>query len=242
MKRLTEHHLKVLAAIQARPDATLKELGAEFGVSRERIRQISARLEEFGLLAPRVEARLAVLEEQRISMRTNQARLARIHRMLKRTRRLRRLRRLANLRADGIGRAAPGATGSGTVCAFSGCGRAVRARGYCDLHYGTLRKSGVLWVERRQNVGCADCGAPTYARGYCQYHYQRRRKDGTLARVQEANPSAARPIAPPIQRDGDRWVVTINGQERRFVSEATALQAWDRAQGQGHNQRIGTKG
>lgn len=67
-----------------------------------------------------------------------------------------------------------------TQCAYPGCTKKVRARGYCNGHYTRLRANGTLQVNRTSRAWCVvdGCENPAYAKGWCMYHYDRQGADG----------------------------------------------------------------
>lgn len=67
------------------------------------------------------------------------------------------------------------------ICAFLGCGRPVRARGYCRTHYDALMASKELLPIRtgaRKSCAVEGCQAISQARGWCVKHYNRWRRQG----------------------------------------------------------------
>lgn len=66
------------------------------------------------------------------------------------------------------------------VCSINSCGRAVRARGWCAMHYTRWNKHGdpeALSVQRRPADGkctISGCGKDYYYAGVCSGHYSRR--------------------------------------------------------------------
>lgn len=62
-------------------------------------------------------------------------------------------------------------------CAVDGCQRQLYCRGYCELHYRRVRRSGSTDLPPRlvhQPSPCSieDCAAPHWARGLCATHYK----------------------------------------------------------------------
>ena len=61
------------------------------------------------------------------------------------------------------------------ICIIEGCGKPVKARGYCSMHYMRLHRHKDLLIVRHPFRACKvpDCGERHYAKGYCKKHYTR---------------------------------------------------------------------
>ena len=63
------------------------------------------------------------------------------------------------------------------ICRVKNCDREFYAKGYCNLHYGRLRRTGSLKRSTYSNQGktCKvfDCDNPAKVRGYCVMHHIR---------------------------------------------------------------------
>ncbi|MFO8055876.1 MAG: vegetative protein [bacterium] len=55
-------------------------------------------------------------------------------------------------------------------CKIEGCGRPVRAKGYCDRHYKKWKK-GAYGKTRYKPCREEDCTARRYQKAYCKDHY-----------------------------------------------------------------------
>jgi len=227
---LTERQQQVLALVQCNPTATLEEIGQQLGITRERVRQLCAKLTARGLLLPRTELRLNELRRRRAVLSTKIARSRWMLRQMKRQRRRYLLRERAHLSLDGM-TSTYVMPGPETVCMFEGCARPVRARGYCAMHYNILRHSGAMWVQRRGRTFCAECSEPVYARGLCQRHYRFHREHGTLPTrfvAPGANNEHGSSVGyPRVVQERGAWTLYYKADDgtiaqRRFASEDAA--------------------
>lgn len=76
------------------------------------------------------------------------------------------------------------------ACKSEGCGKDVRAKGYCDRHYRQWRK-GKLPKPRYQTCNAEGCRKARSRRGYCEEHYAKEyAKKATAAAVAAATPPA----------------------------------------------------
>jgi hypothetical protein len=72
------------------------------------------------------------------------------------------------------------------TCAVEGCMRPLRARGFCEMHYGRFMKDGQpgeVESRKRRRLGACDiedCEREAIARGLCRTHYARQRKSGVM--------------------------------------------------------------
>jgi len=70
------------------------------------------------------------------------------------------------------------------ICSVEGCGKAVKARGWCGTHWTRWRRWGV--VELRPSAPAqictvSECNRVVKARGWCSTHYRRWQRHGTVA-------------------------------------------------------------
>lgn len=78
-----------------------------------------------------------------------------------------------------------------TQCAYGGCNRKVRARGYCALHYAYMRKNGKIEVNRRGKEWCMidGCENHVYGKNLCAKHYENLKRTGNpLGMPRETQP------------------------------------------------------
>lgn len=68
-----------------------------------------------------------------------------------------------------------------TQCGYGGCGRKIKARGYCALHYGNMRKNGKIGIKRQGKEWCTvdGCENHVYGRNWCQNHYSNFMRTGS---------------------------------------------------------------
>jgi hypothetical protein len=61
------------------------------------------------------------------------------------------------------------------TCRVNDCGKPVKCRGYCSMHYTRLRRYGTIERSRIPNEGCnfPNCINKHYGLGYCKIHYFR---------------------------------------------------------------------
>ena len=69
------------------------------------------------------------------------------------------------------------------TCKLAGCGRTGSAKGYCDMHYRRVKRSGdpgLPGLLQRGQQGCKvpECINPHYGKGYCQIHLLRVKAHG----------------------------------------------------------------
>lgn len=71
-----------------------------------------------------------------------------------------------------------------SACSVLGCGRAIRALGYCEAHYRRFRKTGSpgsVEIGRQRRICAVDgCDRLRHGQGYCDPHYQRLKLYGDL--------------------------------------------------------------
>lgn len=238
--QLTTRQQEVLQYIQSDPSLTLREIADEVGVTRERVRQILAKLTKKGVIEDRlvlkkaaIQAKKTVEQEQiaeKVQVRRYRKRIW--HRMAYVGKRLR-LRHAAGLDRFGMNRDCH-MPGEEAMCQFTGCDRPVDARGFCALHYGRLRYTGSLWVCRRSRRSCKEdgCRMPTYARNMCHNHYSvyiRKNPAGTGLRSH--NTSGYRGVS----RSYNKWqaYIRVPGKGHTslgcFDSKEMAARAYDTA-------------
>ena len=235
---LTRREQQVLDTITDHPEWSLQQIGDHIGVTRERVRQLSSRLEMRGLIESRKQARQALYRSAKADRVARRKRWQSVARQYRKVRHRQKLRKMARLDRSGVARnyLMPGLN---AVCSFMGCNHPIDARGYCRKHYSMLRRSGVLWVERTTRDSCLDCGEIAYARGYCQYHYGRHLQKGDLEAIQDPKTSQSlnsptRVKYPRIEQRNNRWILFEQSQgaifKRTFFQKADAEQALARLQ------------
>lgn len=94
-------------------------------------------------------------------------------------------REMIKFEASNITAVEPKKVGGKLVCAFEGCGREYKSRGYCDVHYRQLHRGAKLtpigeahkYKEKKAPAICKldDCDTKAVSRrkGYCAKHYNR---------------------------------------------------------------------
>jgi hypothetical protein len=83
------------------------------------------------------------------------------------------------------------------VCKVDGCGRLLKARGYCNTHYAQVKRNGditTVEIAARMTVipECCTlpgCEEPVKAKGLCQMHYARLLRHGYVK-----NPNRTKPF------------------------------------------------
>ena len=76
------------------------------------------------------------------------------------------------------------------TCKAEGCDKEVRAKGYCDRHYGQWRK-GKLPKPRYRGCNAEGCHKPRARRGLCEEHFAKEYPGKKAAAAKEATVAAA---------------------------------------------------
>jgi hypothetical protein len=85
------------------------------------------------------------------------------------------------------------------VCKVDGCGRSLKARGYCNTHYAQVKRNGAITaseINTRMSVipECCtmpDCEGAVKSKGLCAMHYARLLRHGYVK-----NPDRTKPFQP----------------------------------------------
>lgn len=155
----------ILTIIHNEPTLSMVAIGKRLGISKQRVHQIIHDLESKGL----IENYLATKRKAKTVEKDARTYRKRIWRRMTYIAYRQRLRHIARINTYGFAK-----SNNSSVCQYDKCTRVVVARGYCRLHYATLRKHGVLWIRRASKLICCehDCTYYVYARDRCQYHYK----------------------------------------------------------------------
>lgn len=90
---------------------------------------------------------------------------------------------------------APLSTPNGPACCVPDCGRAHKAKGFCQSHYNRFRKYGdplkgspIETRPKRSGCDVEGCQKKHFGRGWCQMHYERWRTHGSVHYVATRRP------------------------------------------------------